>query len=439
MKSLIRNITLLVLISLGFSSCVYDYYPEGEEADGNIDPNTTILFLDVRALNPSTTTTEKIKSVRIIITGKPANNGDTGGTDAESNSTSIVECNRLYEFPIVNASSFSYTLTWASSLGQKSVYVIANEASISGDLTEQLNEYEEMSSAVDLEKWLEGYSFAPQYTATDDTYYLPYSYSKTDFEPLPGKVNPVNCWLSPIATKFVFYFENKRSAAVNVEGISMAYVNTESFMMPHVDKDALYMEYGSESLYWPDWLAIVSKDSWNYPEFGENEGFNQLYGWITDYSVPKPSDSHLHTFIDTNDAFTVAAMTETTTEEGKEEIPGTFTTPIFYLPESINHINPSEATVPESPADGEQYGDQSYYLTIKLKDLGQGKAPEFKNVLIPNLNALFRNTFVVIKMVMGEGEIEIYAEIAPWNVKTANGWVSEGGAPSGNPFSIKKK
>ena len=435
MKGLIKNISFAILILLGFSSCIYDHYPVSE--DITVDPHKTILFLDMRALNPSSASLpeEKIKSVRVIITGESANDAD-GNPDGSVHTSEIVECNRLYEFPIANASDFSYTLTWSSNLGQKSIFVIANEESISKELTDKLNGYEEMSEAGDLEEWLESYSFTPKYQQSDNTIYLPYTYSKTDFMPVAGQVNAINCWLVPVATKFVFHFENKRDADVRINGISMAYANSENYLLANIAPDARYMELGGESLYWPDWLAEVSKMSWDHPEFGDNDNFNRQYGWITDYSVPNPSDYHVFDFILQNgpDTFTVPAAKEVDTEDGKETEPGTYTTSIYYLPESINFITPEDPSAQDLTDSGEEKPDQTYYLTILLEDTGSGKAPKFENMPIPNLNALFRNTFVVIQMVMGQGDIEIYAEIAPWNKKTANGWVSEGSAPGNNPF-----
>lgn len=452
MKSLIRNIFFLILISLGFSSCIHDYYPGDGGSNGElIDPNKTVLLLDLRALNPSTLTTpaEKIKSVRVIITNTPIVDTDTDSdsdsdTDGTEMPATIVECNRLYDFPMLNASNFSYTMSWVSNLGKKSVYVIANEESVSEDLTEELNRYQEMEAAGDLEKWLQEYSFKPNYDTSGNTIYLPYTFFKTDFEPLPAQVNTVNCWLVPVATKFVFYFQNNREYPVKINGISMAYANSTSFMMPNIDKDALYMEYGGQPIYWTDWLAKVSQSSWDYPESGENEWFNQQNGWITAYSVPDPNESNIFTFIkkDSSDVFTVDAAEEKTIYEETELVPGTHTSRIYYLPESINYKNPDNISNPDSDDENsEEERVQTFYLTINFEDMGPvNKAPKFENVPIPNLNALFRNTFVVIKMVMGQGDIEIYAEIAPWNIVTSNGWVSEGNsAPSNNPFAIKRK
>lgn len=464
MKSLIRNIFLLILISLGFSSCVYDSYPEEDGDGGNFDSNTVILQLDLKILNPSELTTpqERIKTARVIIIGEPTEDPDSSGdsdnpqdgddpldddnTQGGAQPGGIVELNRLYEFPTVSATDFSYTLTWASNFSQKSIYVIANEESVDAGLTAKLNQYVETGDAGDLEEWLTGYSFAPKYDTSGNTIYLPYTYSKTDFIPLQGELTPVNCWLAPVATKFVFYFENKREDPVRINGISMAYANAKSFMMPHVSKDALYMEYGSEMLYWPDWLAAVSEASWDHSNYGDNEWFNQQYGWITAYSVPDISDATRYTFIaeGSADAFTLPAATKQTTEDGTETVPTSHTTKIFYLPESINYTNPDEPANPDpgeavDAEEEEEPQEQVYYLTVNLEDQGEGEAPKFENVPIPNLKALFRNTFVVIRMVMGDGEIEIYAMIAPWNIKTANGWVSEGNAPGPNPFLIRKK
>lgn len=444
MKSLIRNISFLILISLGFSSCIYDKYPDGLGDEGKIDINTTILFLNVKALNPSTMTTpaEKIKSVRVIITGHPAGEADSEGTVDGETPTAVVECNRLFEFPIVDAPNFSYTLTWSSNLGKKSVYVIANEESVDAGLTTALNRYKETESAGDLEQWLENYSFTPTYSTSGNSIYLPYTYSKTDFEPVAGQVNPVNCWLAPVATKFVFYFENKRDDPVKINGISMAYADTESYMMPRIPEESQEMELNGEMLYWPDWLAAVSQLSWDHPESGENEWFNQQYGWITDYSVPPTSQSRVFTFIeeDSSDTFYVPAATQVTADDGSiEKVPSSHTTPIFYLPESINYRSPVEASTPETADAGSEPQEQTYYLTMKIENTGTSQPPAFENMPIPNLKALFRNTFVVIQLIMGQGEIELYAEIAPWNRSISNGWVSEGNAPSNNPFSIKKK
>ena len=448
MKNLIRNIFFLILFSIGFSSCIYDKYPDGEES--LIDPNSTILFLDLRALNPSkfTTPVEKIKSVRVIIIGKEANQEETdtddsdnaGGTPAPKG---IVECNRFYQFPITDALNFDYTLTWQSTLGTKSIYVIANEESIAGDISGTLDGYVETESAGDLEQWLADYKFNPEYTAEGDAIYLPYSYSKTDFVPVAGKVNPVNCWLIPVATKFMFYFENYRENQVNIDGISMAYTNSMNYLLAHLGPDEITKPYDGEDLYWVDWLAKVSEESWNNPGFSQNEFFNKQVGWIQDYYVPVPGDSHEYVFFK-NDGSELIKVKEGTKEsdDPKAEIdPGTFTSKIFYIPESVNYRVPGTDSEPEAADNDEESEDQgqTFYLTMKIEDTGDNSSPPFVDVPVPNLGALFRNTYVVISMSFKEGEIEVYAEIGPWNEKQANGWVSEGNAPGNNPFTIKKK
>lgn len=448
MKNLIRNILFLILFSIGFSSCIYDHYPEdGEDV---INPNSTILFLDLRALTPSkmTTPVERIKSVRVIIVGKESSEDETDADgsdnpDGSLASKGIVECNRYYQFPITDASNFDYTLTWQSTLGTKSIYVIANEESVDVDITETLNGYVETESAGDLEQWLADYEFNREYAAEGNAIYLPYTYYKTDFVPVPGKVNSVNCWLIPVATKFMFYFENYRENQVNVNGISMAYTNSGNYLLAHLGPDEINKQYNGEELYWVDWLAKVSEESWNNPGFSQNENFNKEVGWIQDYYVPFPDDYQEYVFFenDRTQLFEIRGGTKESDDPKAEIDPGTFTSKIFYIPESVNYRVPGTDGEPETADnDEETEGEgQTFYLTMKIEDTGDGSSPPFVNVPIPNLGALFRNTYVIISMSFKEGEIEIYAEIAPWNEKQANGWVSEGNAPGNNPFMIKKK
>ena len=161
--------------------------------------------------------------------------------------------------------------------------------------------------------------------------------------------------------------------------------------------------------------------------------------------MPKPGDADIFTFVEENsdDAFFIDAASEVTNDDGTTEtVLGSHTTNIFYLPESINYKNPTVSSGEEQAVDDNTDDEQTqtFYLTLKIEDPeGGGTPPQFENLPIPNLNALFRNTFVVIEVTFVTGDIEIYAEIAPWNEKIANGWVSEGSAPGNNPFSLKRK
>lgn len=426
-------------MSLMSASCIFEYPEDFENYDDAfIDNNKVVLQLNIQPLTSSASAnpTEKIKSVRVIV----VKNGAGAAPDS-------IECNRLIEVPYMPAKDYAYILRLNSSPGIKDIYVLANENSIATDISTMLNGYAENKPAGDFAEWIDAYAFSPVYTPDkNNDLYLPYSYSRTGLEPKAGKVNTVNVWLIPVATKFIFNFTNNRSYDVNVNGISMAYANKSNFLLGHPGSGELTKQYNGQDLYWVDWLAEISKNSWRYPDFSGNEGYNGEVGWISGYTLPYPDDYGVYTFIaqGSADIFTVKAATTHVEGEVETTIPGKYSTPVYYIPESSNFIRLG-ADRTNTGIEGSGEGDdgeaqeQRYYLTILLEDTGPSNAPEFKDVAIPNLKALFRNTYVIIDLTMSEGDIEIYAEIAPWSPKTANGWVNEGNAPSNNPFTIKKK
>lgn len=422
-------------MSLLSASCIFEYPEDFEYSDDTfIDSNKVVLQLNIQPLSASANPTEKVKSVRVIVIKK--------GEGAEPDS---IECNRLIDVPDMPARDYSYILRLNSSPGIKDIYVIANELSVAPNLTTLLSGYAENKPSGNFADWIDGYAFAPTYTPDEkNDIYLPYSFSRTGLEPKAGAVNPVNAWLIPVATKFVFNFTNNRSYDVNVNGISMAYANKSNFLLGHPGSGEITKQYNGKDLYWADWLAEISKNSWTYPDYSGNEGYNREVGWISDYTLPSPQDYGVFTFIaqGSGDVFTVDAAT-TQVEDGVETTtPGKHSTPVFYLPESSNFIRLGSDLTNSAAEEGEgdsEAPEQRFYLTILLEDTGPSNAPEFKDVAIPNLKALFRNTYVIIDLTMSEGDIEVYAEIAPWTPKTANGWVNEGNAPSNNPFTIKKK
>lgn len=444
MRRVFRLFLCLFLVSAGLSSCIFEspQNPENSDKDNpHISPNQSVLFLNIKSLvsaSNSVDPAEKVNSLRIIIVGFE-DNGEGEPID------SILECNYLIDnFPTVTGKGVDYTYTWPTTLGRKSIYVLANESSISDDITASLNEYAEGEDPGNLREWLMDFSFEPRYDTSGNSIYLPYSYFIDDFRPTPGAVTPVNCWLVPVATKFLFTFTNNRSDAVNIKGISMAYANKSSYLIPHLAEEELYREYDSSILYWADWLAQVSDESWSHTNFSDNDEFNKRVGWISDYSVPDPDIFERYVFVAENssDVFTVDAATETEEDGEKVVTPGTHRTPVYYLPESVNYINPTD-DIPVGAADDEEdeeYDGQRFYLTILLEDTGASTAPVLENVALPNLQALFRNTYVIVNVTMSEGDIEVYAEISPWTMKTANGFVSEKtDPPANNPFAIRRK
>ena len=77
-----------------------------------------------------------------------------------------------------------------------------------------------------------------------------------------------------------------------------------------------------------------------------------------------------------------------------------------------------------------------YYLTFNFTDTRDNSPLELADeyLYIDNLNALFRNTFCIINVRLGQGDVDVYAEIADWNQKSIQGWVNEGQARPGLTF-----
>lgn len=441
----------LIIPLLGLCSCVTGNDGCPEDLENPIDGSRTVLQISVRPLDASTDNNapaELLKSLRVIIINK-------GDTEEDPEAIPQVEFNTYLQYTRLEAAGLRYSLSWPTMVGPKEIFVIANEESITANLsedadgsetrsiTEVLDSYPESSDATDLQALLHGYSFIPDYSiGSDNSIYLPYTYHYDNLIPNAGTVTPVHAWLSPVATKFIFNFTNYRDAGVKVRGISMAYTNSENYLFARVGEDQEFWESGDDNIYWPDWLAGVSSESWNYPDFSPNEEFNKRVGWITQYSLPNPADYAQKVFIEEDgpDIFTVPPGVTTVDSEGKETVkPGKYSTAIYYVPESINYTMPGANDATED-GDATEQTEQVYYLTILLEDTKPGStAPTFENVAVPNLNSLFRNTYVIVNMGMEEGDIEVFAEIAPWNEKTANGYVSEGNPPSNNPFALRKK
>ena len=447
MAKLVRIMACLCM-SLFFGSCIFEYPPEMEDNDAYIDSDRVVLQINLKPIAASEdenqteevkNPTEKVKSLRVVIIGK----GETSATDT-------IECNRLIDVPEMVAANYSYTYMWNSKAGNKDIFVIANEGSVDSELTTLLGGYAENEPAGKFVEAVNAYSFSPTYTADEkNNIYLPYSFSLQNLAPKAGTVNTINAWLVPVATKFIFHFINERPDAINVNGISMKYANSKNYLFAHLGSDELEKELNGEPLSWVDWLAEISKNSWAHPDYSGNVGFNDEVGWIIDYKLPNPEDYHDYTFAQKdvpNELINVPAA-ETKIVDGVETIIGSRkSTKIFYIPESENFERLGADGTGQSSRDGDGQNGQEepehrFYLTMAFEDTATPPStpPEFIDVAIPNLKALFRNTYVIVTIKMREGDIDVYAEIAPWNEKTANGWVSEGNAPSGNPFTVRKK
>lgn len=402
--------------------------PEEGQWGGGTTGDQTMLVLQISPLDSQTTDqvpVERVKTLRIIII---------------NTAQSVIECNRLIEdLPTTIASQLSYTLIWPTKKGEKDIYVIANEGSLPNDFRTALAVYNEKDS-IDIDNFkteIQDYSFEPKYKVeNDNSIYLPYTYYKDNLVANEHEVTNVAAYLVPVSTKFIFNFTNKRDAAVQVNSISLEAVNSQNYLFAKVGETDSYKQLLDEDTkyYWVDWLAKVSELSHGYPGASLNQSFNEKYGWITEYDIPKEEQPHKHVFIEETILVEEAKSDET---GATGTIPGKYTAGPFYIPESKyipykeEGTNDNNGTTYTDDENSPQEQQQEYYLTMELEDKGANKkAPDFTHVAIPNLKALFRNTYVIINVNMSQGDVEVYAEIADWNRKNAKGWVVEDGSAS---------
>ncbi|MCH5223252.1 MAG: hypothetical protein J1E82_04360 [Muribaculaceae bacterium] len=401
------------------------------------------------AINFSTVTTrdgnmkvlEKIKTFRIIITSMSSNSqeGEPDDMDGQTESKEIVQLNKLVTEESL-ASTFNYYLLWHTDLGTKNFYLFANEESVgnlsySNGISEEtnlktlLNSFEPGSDASDLKSILTSAYFTPEYKEESGNIYLPYTSMYEGIE-MNENYKSLEMYLVPVATKFIFNFVNYRQNPVYIDGISINSTNVNSYLFANVGENNMQMTLpnATSSLYWVDWLAKVSELSHGNYGYSQNQSFNSLYGWIWDYNLPTPEDYYSYVFPITQ--LEIPGFSYPDNEDGNEgeEVegtPGKYTAGPFYVPESKVNLS-----LPDPDNDGRV--TQKYCLTIGLKDsVTENKdVPEFNDVEIENLNALFRNTCVIINLVMRQGDVEIYAQITPWIVKKVNGWVTEGNKPN---------
>lgn len=390
----------------------------------------------ITANNTDYFNSEKIKSLRIILVS----------TDTVS-SADTIEFNKY--IPVSDGGmpvkDFQYDYVWKTKPGKKKFYILANEESVgnysllsSGDndtpgsavqpdsnLTKLLDGYLEGTVAGNLVETMNSIYFTPKYESTGNNTFLPYSSVYDNIMIEEKDQQRVSMFLVPVATKFIFNFTNARQFPVVVNGISLTYTNTESFLFGHVGSNDSIKTLDGNPFYWVDWLAQISILSQEYPGYYPNIGFNELYGWISDYDLPS-DDKITSVLIAQGESFTIQGTENYDTDDA---VPGTGMAGPFYVPESRNFIDPRSPS-----SEPEDY--QMYYLTFNFTDTRDNSPLELADeyLYIDNLNALFRNTFCIINVRLGQGDVDVYAEIADWNQKSIQGWVNEGQARPGLTF-----
>lgn len=469
-------IFLLSIVML--SSCIYDdgacHSPENSPSDHE---GLTQMILHIKPITTrsegSSNVVEYIKTLRVIMIDVAEENlgdGNLGdspdpqpGLDNDSPSNvkvNTIEFNQLITLNTEStATGFFHDFIWYTLAGKKKFYLFANEDSVkevcyslsnsenSGDqdpevksienFSEWLQSFENGSPSQEMENILPLLYFTPIYIQNQPeqnvsgnspaVVYLPYTAFYDDIEVSKNNKDgasgyqDIDMFLVPVATKFTFNFINYRPTPVMVNGISLATTNSQNYIFGNVGSDDMFktLPDSNQSLYWINWLAAVSELSQGVPGFGQNVGFNQKYGWILDYEIPTDNTENPIFVVPQNPVKIIAGSEP---DENEVITPTTTTAGPFYVPESINLIPPES---------DKQKPQQAYYLTIDFQETVEGNlAPEFNNVHIENLNALFRNTHVIINITLRKGDILVYAEIADWNQKTAKGYVSEETDPS---------
>lgn len=350
-----------------------------------------------------------------------------------------VEMNKYIQVEVeggILATDFLYDFLWRTPAGSKTFYFIANEASVGNvqytaglssastlpsDFSTLLDGFAVGSLSAPVAEIMESVYFTPVYTVNESgNIYLPYTSTYSEVAVGDADYQEIEMFMVPVSTKFTFNFLNYRPAGVNVRGIEVSYINNDNFVFGNVGTTDFNKTIDGEQYYWVDWLQKVSLMSASNSGFGPNTSFNTLYGWIADYSMPT-TGSRIQVLMGQEDVFTVPSYTlENPQDPTSEVVPGSIQAGPFYVAESENFIVPG----------GTALTTQRYFLSIDFEDLGENKtAPLFQEVAIENLQALFRNTAVIINISMMSGYVQVYSQIAPWNQQTINGWVTEGQAP----------
>lgn len=258
----------------------------------------------------------------------------------------------------------------------KKIYLIANEENASIDLHEQLETL--TTGNTTFASIVDNFVFIPDYKNP-----IPMS-SVYDFPVKAENLVEREFYLVRAATKFAFRFTNKRKSKVSIDAIHISDIAGATYLIPH-KREPLFMSFDDESLYWINWLKKVADESQQSPDDVE---LADKRGWIQAYDIPSETS---HQEVTVNGPLEVPSMTG--------DQPGKAVFPVFYLPES-KKLKAGSAT----------YGEQEY--TLKLDMSENGKELSFTKTF-PNLEALFRNTHVLVDITFTEKD-EVKVQVVPY-------------------------
>lgn len=258
----------------------------------------------------------------------------------------------------------------------KKIYLIANEENASTDLHEQLETL--TTGNTTFASIVDNFVFIPDYKNP-----IPMS-SVYDVPVKAENLVEREFYLVRAATKFAFRFTNKRKSKVSIDAIHISDIAGATYLIPH-KREPLFMSFDDESLYWINWLKKVADESQQSPDDVE---LADKRGWIQAYDIPSETS---HQEVTVNGPLEVPSMTG--------DQPGKAVFPVFYLPES-KKLKTGSAT----------YGEQEY--TLKLDMSENGKELSFTKTF-PNLEALFRNTHVLVDITFTEKD-EVKVQVVPY-------------------------
>lgn len=258
----------------------------------------------------------------------------------------------------------------------KKIYLIANEENASTDLHEQLETL--TTGNTTFASIVDNFVFIPDYKNP-----IPMS-SVYDVPVKAENLVEREFYLVRAATKFAFRFTNKRKSKVSIDAIHISDIAGATYLIPH-KREPLFMSFDDESLYWINWLKKVADESQQSPDDVE---LADKRGWIQAYDIPSETS---HQEVTVNGPLEVPSMTG--------DQPGKAVFPVFYLPES-KKLKAGSAT----------YGEQEY--TLKLDMSENGKELSFTKTF-PNLEALFRNTHVLVDITLTEKD-EVEVQVVPY-------------------------
>ena len=433
MKPFVRYIALccsVLLVLCGTASCIFDRDYGDPENDG-----TALFVLHIAPVSTRAATdgvTEKIRSLRIIAISKD-DNGNNG----------VIEINRKVDFNDVESSTFGYALTWKTQPGKKDFYIFANEESVeniqftdnrrpaglgtNATLGDLLDRYADKDAAEEFKTIINSVYFSPKYRIQNQEIFLPYSVFYGDVDLKGGSPIEKTMYLVPVATKFTFCFQNYRTQEVEVKEIKVSPTHSQNFLLGRVAENEQTKPFNShpdepeknETLYWVDWLAKVA-DETHKNLTPDNSTTNDQYGWISGYSMPGTSEQCVQTLIGTGPDLVGGKerkAEETIPGGSSEDTAGALYLGPYYFPESRYTAKDDNNT------------EQRYTLGLKLHDteVDSSTSNDFEEgLVIENVRSLFRDTCVLIQISMRKGDVDVYAEMAPWEHQEVDGWADGG-------------